>query len=83
MRTMRQKTLSEEDQEAIRRKFMSMYVTRDLYQIYNWFLEMWGYTMLPDVPYEKRYLEYEDVYPLLYLKYRLQGRKKTRPVKHW
>ncbi len=80
--TMRQKTLSEEDQEAIRRKFMSMYVTRDLYQIYNWFLEAWGYTMLPDVPYEKRYLEYEDVYPLLYLKYRLQGRKKTRPVKH-
>ena len=80
--TLRQKTLSDEDQEVIRRKFMNLYVTRDLYEIYNWFLEEWGYEKLPEVPYERRYLEYEDVYPLLYLKYRLKRRKKVRPVKH-
>ncbi len=80
--TLRQRTLSDEDREVVRRKFMALYATRDLYEIYNWFLEEWGYEKLPEVPYEKRYLEYEDVYPMLYLKYRLQGRKKGRPVKH-
>ena len=31
-------------------------------------LEDYGYDQLPDVPYERRKIQYEDVYPVLYLK---------------
>ena len=38
--------------------------------------------ILPDVPYERRILEYEDVFPMLYLKYRLKGSRKHKNIKH-
>ena len=50
---------------------MKLYVTGDLYVIYSQFLKENGYKGLPRVSYEKRKLKYEDVYPVLYLKYRL------------
>ena len=48
-----------------------MYDTRDFYVLYNRFLEEEGLPLLPDLPPEERKLAYEDVYPILYLKYRL------------
>lgn len=69
--TLRGRSLNDEEQEIICRKFMNMYVTRDICQIYNWFLEDYGFPALPDMPSERRVLEYEDVYPILYLKYSL------------
>ena len=37
---------------------------------------------LPDVPLEKRRLRYEDVYPMLYLKYRLCQHRPDTSVRH-
>lgn len=80
--TLHDKTLPEEELLVIREKFKSLYVTTDLYEIYNWLLEDSGYPALRDVPAEKRFLEYEDVYPLLYLKYRLQTGAARRKIRH-
>ena len=74
--------LPEEDLEKIRERFMKMYVTTDIYEIYNWFLEEYGWPLLPENQQEKRVLEYEDVYPVLYLKYRLCRGADHRKVKH-
>ncbi len=74
--------ISEEDQKVLENKFLGMYETRDLYEIYNWFLESLGYEKLLDVPYEKRVLAYEDVFPMLYLKYRLFGKKQQKRIRH-
>lgn len=80
--TLRGRDLSEEEKECLSNRFMKMYVTRDVYKIYNWLLEEMGYPLLPTVQYEKRQLQYEDVFPMLYLKYRLEGGKKHKQIKH-
>ncbi|WP_461812982.1 HelD family protein [Faecalimonas sp.] len=80
--TLRGRDLSEEEKEHLLTKFMKMYVTKDIYIIYNWLLEEMGYPQLPEVSYERRKLEYEDVFPMLYLKYRLEGGKKHKQIKH-
>lgn len=80
--TLHNRDLSEEEEEIMQRKFDRMYVTKDLYVIYNWLMEECGYEKLPDVPYERRILEYEDVFPMLYLKYRLKGKNEHRNIKH-
>ena len=59
-----------------------MYVTKDLYKIYGWLLDECGYPPLADVEWERRILEYEDVFPMLYLKYRLKGSTKRKSIKH-
>ncbi|MCI8638695.1 MAG: AAA family ATPase [Coprococcus sp.] len=74
--------LPEEDKEELREKFGKMYATRDLYEIYNWLLEEYGCEKLPDLPVEKRFLGYADVYPLLYLKYRLMRITSHRNIRH-
>ncbi len=74
--------LSEEDRAVLENKFMGMYETRDLYVIYNWLMEALGYETLPEAAYEKRVLEYEDVYPMLYLKYRLFGKGQKKQIRH-
>ena len=71
--TLCNRNLSEDEVEEIREKFNRMYVTRDIYKIYNWFLEDSGYETLAKIPYENRKLQYEDVFPVLYLKYRMLG----------
>lgn len=80
--TLRDRNISDEEKEIIHEKFMGMYTTRDLYVLYNDFLEENGYDVLPHVPVEKRKLRYEDVYPVLYLKYILMNRKTTSTIKH-
>ena len=80
--TLYQKDTTEEEKELLNEQFMRMYVTRDLYEIYNWLMEEAGYLTLPGVPYEKRMLAYEDVYPMLYLKHRLDGTKARQNIKH-
>ena len=74
--------LGEEEREIVQEKFDKMYVTKDIYSIYNWLMEDCGYPKLPELEYEKRKLEYEDVYPMLYLKYRLTGKTVHKNIKH-
>ena len=45
--TLYDRTVSEEECEILKNRFMGMYVTRDLYEIYNWLLEEAGYTSNP------------------------------------
>ena len=80
--TLKGRDISDEDREMLREKFDSMYVTKDIYTIYNWLLEDYGYDMLPDVPYERRKVQYEDVFPMLYLKYRLLGHGAQKNIKY-
>lgn len=80
--TLHSRNISEEEQEYIQALFDKMYVTKDLYKIYNWMLKDYGFEPLPEVECEKRKIPYEDVYPMLYLKYRLNGLKKRKEIKH-
>ena len=82
METLRDSDLPEEEREIVKEKFRKMYDTTDLYVIYNRFLKSEGMKLLPKVSYEKRKLRYEDVYPVLYLKYRLKGARKQKEIKH-
>ena len=74
--------LPEEEREAVKSRFYRMYETRDLYVLYNRFLRQEGFPVLPQVQYEKRKLRYEDVYPILYLKYRLETQQEDSGVRH-
>lgn len=74
--------LPEEELDFLREKFAGMYVTQDLYVIYNWLLEDRGFPTLAEVPMERRFLDYEDVYPMLYLKYRLVNQGAHKSVRH-
>lgn len=80
--TLKGRDISEEDGEYLKNKFDSMYVSRDIYQIYSWLLEDCGYDPLPDVPFERRKVQYEDVFPMLYLKYRLVGKSTQKEIRH-
>lgn len=80
--TLRRKNLSEEETEALQVIFNRMYVMKDIYHIYNRMLEDNGYEPLPDVETERRKIPYEDVYPMLYLKYRLEGQTARREIRH-
>lgn len=80
--TLYQRDISDEEREYIQSLFDKLYVTKDIYKIYNWMLQDYGYELLPDVEYDRRKIPYEDVYPMLYLKYRLTGQKKKREIKH-
>ena len=74
--------LPDEEREAVKSRFYRMYETRDLYVLYNRFLKQEGFPPLPQVQYEKRKLRYEDVYPVLYLKYRLETQQEDSGVRH-
>ena len=80
--TLTRRTIEEEEKLLIQEWFMRMYETMDVYKIYNWILEGNGFPTLPDVPREERVLDYEDVYPILYLKQRLCATKKHKDVRH-
>lgn len=80
--TLHQRDLTEEEREYLEKKFAGLYVSVDLYEIYNWLLEELGLQLLPEVPWEKRRLPYEDVYPMLYLKYRLKRKASHKRIKH-
>ena len=74
--------LPDEERDAVKSRFYRMYETRDLYVLYNRFLRQEGFPALPQVQYEKRKLRYEDVYPVLYLKYRLETQQEDSGVRH-
>lgn len=80
--TLRNRDMEEEEREAVKEKFRRMYETRDVYVLYNRFLSASGFSMLPKVPIEKRKLPYEDVYPVLYFKYRLLSRQAKENIRH-
>ena len=80
--TLRDRDLADDERELVREKFMKLYATRDLYVIYSQFLKENGYKGLPKASYEKRKLKYEDVYPVLYLKYRLFSQQGRSNIKH-
>ena len=80
--TLNQRDLSEEELEVVREQFQKMYVTTDLYEIYNWLLEENGWPLLPELPREQRILDYEDVYPILYLRYRLCAVTAHKNIRH-
>lgn len=76
------KNFSEEELGLISEKFAAMYRTTDIYTIYNEFLKENGYDGLPDVLYEDRELRYEDVYPMLYMKYLLLNCGQHKNIRH-
>lgn len=80
--TLRDRDLAD-DERPDREKFMKLYVTRDLYVIYSQFLKEMDTKGLPRVSYEKEKLKYEDVYPVLYLKYRLQSQQEEAISSIW
>ncbi len=80
--TLSGRNIPDEEMESIKERFRSMYVTRDIYEIYNWLLEEYGWERLKELPWEERILAYEDVYPLLYLKYRLLTVPDQRGIRH-
>ena len=80
--TLRDRDLSDEEREEVMECFRSMYKTRDCYVLYSRFLEKEGYRPLPHCQIEKRRLRYEDVYPVLYLKYTLYQCRNHHGIKH-
>ena len=81
--TLRDSDMDEEERAFVMEKFMKMYETRDIYVIYSRFLEACGYPELSHVQLAERRLSYEDVYPVLYMKYRLLGQNSGRnEIKH-
>ena len=80
--TLTGRDLSEEERPVFQEKFLKMYETRDLHRIYSRFLEYAGYAPLPQSSWEQRLLAYEDVYPMLYMKYKLLRPGNRRNIKH-
>ena len=80
--TLRDRDLSDEEREEVMECFRSMYETRDCYVLYSRFIEKEGYRPLPHCQIEKRRLRYEDVYPVLYLKYTLYQCRNHHGIKH-
>lgn len=80
--TLRDRDLSEEEKDEVTEKFLGMYGTRDFYVLYSRFLDREGFHALPRRPLEKRRLKYEDVYPVLYLKYHLTRCREHRDIRH-
>lgn len=71
--------MEDEERQKVMEKINRMYVTMDPLELYNRFLAESGR--------EKQLLTgdtipYEDVYPLLYLKYSMKELPKRRKVKH-
>ena len=80
--TLRDNDMDEEERVLVMEKFMNMYETQDIYVIYSRFLEESGYPGLPHVQLQDRRLRYEDVYPVLYMKYRLLRQNSHNGIKH-
>lgn len=80
--TLNGRNLDELEMAIIMETFHRMYRTRDIYELYNTFLRRMNLAALPDCPPQERTLRYEDVYPVLYLKYRLTANVRRREIKH-
>lgn len=80
--TLKGRNIEEEDREFLQRKFDKMYVTKDIYAIYNKLLAVCGQEQMAELSYERRKIQYEDVFPMLYVKYRLTGKNEHKNIKH-
>lgn len=60
-------------------KLNAMYETRNLLDLYNWFLRESGREEIPEAVEQ---IPYEDVYPMLYLKCLLYGSRARSDIKH-
>lgn len=60
-------------------KLDGMYETKNLFDLYNMFLRESG---REEIPEDAERIPYEDVYPMLYLKYLLYGGKARNDIKH-
>ena len=80
--TLRGREFTEEEKIVITEKMMKMYETRDIYILYSRFLKSQGLPELPHLPVQERILPYEDVYPILYMKYLLEAPKGLKAVRH-
>lgn len=56
------RNIEEEDREFLQRKFDKMYVTKDIYTIYNKLLAVCGQEQMAELPYERRKIQHEDVF---------------------
>ena len=77
--TVQNRDMEEEEKEKILEKINRMYVTTDLLELYNRFLAESG---REEQLIQGQEIPYEDVYPLLYLKYSVRELPKRRKVKH-
>jgi len=77
--TLWNKNMKAEEKQEIFDCLNAMYETRNLLELYNRFLEKSGRKALDA---SCGILRYEDVYPLLYLKYSISELPKRREVKH-
>lgn len=77
--TLSGKELDPLDREIVIDKLERMYESKDLYVLYNRFLEESGRETIRETA---KAIPYEDVYPLLYLKHLLHGSRKRTGIKH-
>lgn len=77
--TLRNADLDEEEKLLLFEKMNAMYETMDLLELYNRFLQK---TNREPLIIKDGMLRYEDVYPLLYLKYSLWSSPQNTLVKH-
>ena len=66
----------------VKDKFNALYRTRDIFTIYNEFLESIGQEPIEIVEGQPKKAGYEDVYAMLYLKYLLCGAGHEEQIKH-
>ena len=67
------------DPAQAKKRLYKMFDTTNILEIYNWFLADNGYE---EIDLSRKKLSYEDVYPVIYLKFLLEGIGKYRVMKH-
>lgn len=77
--TLRGKDMEEFEEEIVKDRLKRMYRTTNLLELYNEYL-----VSCDEVPLERdiKYIPYEHVYPMLYLRYALMGAGRGRNMKH-
>lgn len=77
--TLRGRDFEQEEIDIVHEKLKKMYRSTNLWQIYQDFLEEYGYERQGE---RNGIILYEDVYPMIYLKYLLWGKKHLKEVRH-
>lgn len=77
--TLRDRDFDEEERAIVEEKLNRMYESKDLFDLYNRFLRESG---REEIAREAEFIPYEDVYPMLYLRYLLQGGTVRNGIRH-
>ena len=80
--TLRDNDMDEEERAIVMEKFMNMYETPGSLCDLTAVFESCGYPGLPHVQLQSESSRYEDVYPVLYMKYRLLRQTSHNGIKH-